>query len=298
MDFHEYFDTIFECRLVNSGDVSIPGMPPPRMPPPMPPAGELSPIAGMASMLPGPPPMGPPGMAGMPPVDFMGRPLPPTPSGIGYQHVHADGTQVGWFEWVFANPGIVSSRNEPEFTVRVPDRLCPCEIVASVEQLDPRMLMRTPDRASPAAILVKVYEHVEGRNYYSKDLVCKSNWMPLRDTMVAFTVLRGGEFKLVAEFPNHMVKVNRMIFRCYTSQPNVTVTASAASVNHMLVIPPGPPKAQKVTFVGCVRPDRLDHKDQPQYLDEEHDCLRKPEFDFDPGWKDLQDEFRRDCVLM
>ena len=24
LDFHEYFDTVFECRLVNSGDVSIP----------------------------------------------------------------------------------------------------------------------------------------------------------------------------------------------------------------------------------------------------------------------------------
>ncbi|CAE7247419.1 ade6 [Symbiodinium natans] len=29
-DFHEYFGTIFECRLVNSGDVSLTDMPPPR----------------------------------------------------------------------------------------------------------------------------------------------------------------------------------------------------------------------------------------------------------------------------
>lgn len=31
-DFHLYFSQVFECRLVNSGDVAIEGMPPPRIP--------------------------------------------------------------------------------------------------------------------------------------------------------------------------------------------------------------------------------------------------------------------------
>jgi hypothetical protein len=30
-DFHAYFESVYECRLVNSGDVQLPGMPPPRM---------------------------------------------------------------------------------------------------------------------------------------------------------------------------------------------------------------------------------------------------------------------------
>ncbi|CAE7209378.1 ade6 [Symbiodinium sp. CCMP2592] len=41
-DFHEYFGTIFECRLVNSGDVSLPDMPPPRFETIRPPPSELS----------------------------------------------------------------------------------------------------------------------------------------------------------------------------------------------------------------------------------------------------------------
>ena len=49
-DFHEYFGTIFECRLVNSGDVSIPEMPPPRFEVVRPPPTEMSLMAsGMLS---------------------------------------------------------------------------------------------------------------------------------------------------------------------------------------------------------------------------------------------------------
>eukprot|EP00443_Scrippsiella_acuminata_P020971 CAMPEP_0115188710 /NCGR_PEP_ID=MMETSP0270-20121206/11149_1 /TAXON_ID=71861 /ORGANISM="Scrippsiella trochoidea, Strain CCMP3099" /LENGTH=731 /DNA_ID=CAMNT_0002601897 /DNA_START=67 /DNA_END=2259 /DNA_ORIENTATION=- len=299
MDFHEYFDTIFECRLVNSGDVSIPGMPPPRMPPPMPPPGEpMPPLPGVAGFLPGPPPtVPPPGVAGMPPMYSQNAGY------AGFVHSHTDqahqhgaspmGAQLPWFEWVFANPGHVSAHNEPEFTVRVPDHQCPCEIVANVEQLDPRMLMKTAEREPCKSLLVKVYELLEDRNRYSSELVCKSNWLPLRDTMVAFKVLRGGEYRLVVEFARHeMGGVNRMIFRCYSSRPNVNVSASAAMYRHVLIAPTGPPKAVKLTFVGSVRPDRLDHLHRPQHLDEEHDCLRKAEFDFDPGWSDLKDEFK------
>lgn len=31
-DFHLYFKTVFECRLVQSGNVALEGMPPPRLP--------------------------------------------------------------------------------------------------------------------------------------------------------------------------------------------------------------------------------------------------------------------------
>jgi len=192
----------------------------------------------------------------------------------------------------------VSADNEPEFVVRVPEQNVPCEVVASVEQLDSRMLMTTTVRHPPAAILVKVYEHVEGRKYYSKDLVCRSNWLPLRDSMVAFTVRRGGEFRLVAEFPDQTSRVERMIFRCYTSRPGCIVTASAALMKHSLVMPVEPAKATRLTLVGCTREDRLDRTDAPEKLDEEHDCLRKPEFDMPPGWKDLKEEFRQDCSVM
>mmetsp|Transcript_32754 Transcript_32754/g.83133 ORF Transcript_32754/g.83133 Transcript_32754/m.83133 type:complete len:692 (-) Transcript_32754:130-2205(-) len=277
LDFHEYFDTIFECRLVNSGDVSIRGMPPPRMPPPMPPAGQALEMQGM----PGAPPTG------------WG-----VPQGGGQRHTDAHGSEVPWFEWVFANPSEVGASNEPEFTVRVPDHAVPCEIVASVEQVDPRMTQQTPHRDEPVAILVKAYELVEGRNFFSNQMVCKSNWLPLRDSMIAFTVLRGGEFRLVAEFPDHKTMANRMIFRCYSSKPNVHVSAAAATVKHMLVLPREPPKAQKLTFVGCMRLDRVEHRDKPQYLNEDHDCLRKPEFDIDTGWSDLKEEIQRDCTLM
>jgi len=267
MDFHEYFDTIFECRLVNSGDVSIPGMPPPRIPPQLTPHGALSPQA----------------------------------LGYGF-HGHGDPRhQLGcnaWFEWVFANPGEVSADNEPEFTVRVPEHTVPCDIVISVEQLDSRMLMRTTRREDPTALLLKVYEHVEARRFYSQDMICRSNWLPVRDAMVAFTVLQGGEFKIVVEFPDLNIKIDRLIFRCYTSRPGCMITASTALTSHQLVLPVEPPKARKLTLVGSVRADRVDRTYAPQPLDEAHDCMRKPEFDIAPGWRELKQEFQQDCVLM
>ncbi|CAE7269073.1 ADL1 [Symbiodinium necroappetens] len=60
-DFHEYFGTIFECRLVNSGDVSLPEMPPPRFETIRPPPSELALMAaGMMA-----PSMGDMGLAGV-----------------------------------------------------------------------------------------------------------------------------------------------------------------------------------------------------------------------------------------
>lgn len=43
--------------------------------------------------------------------------------------------------------------------------------------------------------------------------------------MVAFSVTRGGQYLIVAELPLETSHVERMIFRCYASQPQVTVTA-------------------------------------------------------------------------
>ena len=40
---------------------------------------------------------------------------------------------------------------------------------------------------------------VDGENLFSDQLICRSNWMPVRDSMVAFSVTRGGDFLIVAE---------------------------------------------------------------------------------------------------
>jgi len=273
LDFHEYFDTIFECRLVNSGDVSIRGMPPPRLPPAMPPPGAIQRL----------------------------------PSGCGAgggdaQHVDGAGLPLRWFESVFANPGEVTRHSEPEFNISVPASTCPCDVVISVEQIDPRMLASSPARGTPAAVLVKVYESLDGgganQGVYSNQLVCKSNWIPVRDSMAGFTATRGGDFKVVVELADSSVKIDRMIFRCYASKPNVRVFAATATASHALAVPSAPPAGQRLSFVGSVRPERVDRTDAPEYLNEEHDCLRKPEFDIDPGWTDLKEELQRDCSLM
>jgi len=290
LDFHEYFDTIFECRLTNSGDVALPGAPPPRMP------GQLSGMLGVP-----PPNMGMPGdvgvggLLGIPPMGIGG------PGPMASQHVAHDGSPLQWFEWVYANPGEVTRHNLPEFSIRVPDHDVPCEIVCSVEQIDPRMLQTGPRREAPASILVKVYENVDFAGIdstYSVDIVCKSNWIPTRDSMVAFTVNRGCEFKVVAELPTSRAKVDRMIFRCYSSRPNVIVTAGTALMRHSLVQSSRPPKAQKLTFVGVRVPKNSSERDAPLQLDEEHDTMRKPEFDIDPGWEDLKEDIKRDCCVM
>lgn len=239
-DFHEYFDVIFECRLVNSGDVSIAGMPPPRIP----------------------------------------RSL-----------------EVPWAEIVFANPGIISASSAPEFSISVPVHTCPCEVVASLEQVDRRMLRKVDNTPVQLAVLLKVYEAVGGvgsNTVYHEKPVCKSNWFPMRDAVVAFTAVGGGEFRVVATLPD-AVSIERMIFRCYSSKPDVRVSA-ADSDSHALVASKGPSKAQRLTMVGAGVDAVAD--DQPGLLDKDHDSLRKPEFDIDPGWQELKDEFKQDCCLM
>jgi hypothetical protein len=262
MDFHEYFDTIFECRLVNSGDVAIPNMPPPRIPK----SPSWTPIMPADS-------------------GFLAS------AGGTSHHSHS------WCEWVFANAGSITTHGLPEFSVRIPDQAAPCEVVCSVEQLDERMLMTTPDRKRPKSVLVKVYESIGGYRggVYSTQLVCRSNWLPVRDAMVAFTASQGGEFKILVELEDSGVHIKSMIFRCYASKQHVSVTASKSLAAHKLADPVHPPKAWKMTFVGC---GNLTVNDKPSHLDEEHDSMRKPEFDLPVGWKELKAQVKEECSIM
>eukprot|EP00933_Yihiella_yeosuensis_P062628 TRINITY_DN6560_c0_g2_i2.p1 TRINITY_DN6560_c0_g2~~TRINITY_DN6560_c0_g2_i2.p1 ORF type:complete len:738 (+),score=137.29 TRINITY_DN6560_c0_g2_i2:63-2276(+) len=260
-DFHEYFETVFECRLVNSGDVSIPNMPPPRW-----------------------------------------HAVQPFPSGSDepavLQHKAPDGSPLAWYEFVYANPGEVGFGNQPEFTIQVPEKAVPCEIVCSIEQIDPRIQQIDPHRKPCVPILVKAYEEEEAPDLFRKELVCRSNWLNVRDAMVSFTVNKGCLVNLVAEFPDTEQRVGRMIFRCYASRPYCQVTAAPMTYAKSLVEPIGPPKATRSTLVGLMVPDSdTDDTDKPIYLDE-HDAMRKAEWDLDPGWKSLADEVQKDCSIM
>jgi len=298
-DFHEYFGTIFECRLVNSGDVSLPNMPSPRFDIVRPPAANADQPAGM---------MAPGAFPGMTATDKMALPDNVTEQGWedltgsdflrkGVQHLAMDGTPLAWYEWVFANPGDIARQNEPEFSIQVPQNDVPCEIICSIEQFDPRMLLSEPKRPACVPILCKVYEKVEGENYYSDQIVCRSNWLPVRDAMVAFSVRRGGEFLITAELPDGKRHINRMIFRCYASRPNVMVAAHKMSRRHLLVKPRELPACGRLSLIGLMEPDGAD-TDKPIELDWEHDAMRKPEFDMEGGFRSLVNEVKEDCSIM
>lgn len=347
-DFGYFYDTIIECRLVNSGDVSIPNMPPPRMGgflgggmvgmmgipglpglPPVPglggpPMPGMMGGPGMMGMGPpgmpgmGPPGMGPPGM-GMPGMGMPGMGPPPMgaapmggpfipgamPPGSMPELVEGrlapDGSPLMWYEHVHATKDEVTRHNEPEFTIRVPDNECPIEIVCSVEQYDTRLSMTTPQRDMPEAILAKAYEGMGG-NYYSAELVAKSNWVHMRDSMVAFCCKRGGEYKIVAEFPSKRSHVARMVFRCYSSKPGVMVSAGVATTRHLLVESYEPPKAYKFTLVGCKTPEQMYQEDIKLDAPEPHnyarDRLRKKEDDENTGFSEFTEELREDCSVM
>jgi len=301
-DFSQYFKEIFECRLVNSGDVAIPNMPQPRFetirPPPTGvgmPAGMFSAQATAGFMQQG---LGPGsqqalGMPGLNTFENLGTGFLQR----GVQHLAPDGTPLPWYEWIYANPGDIMRTNEPEFTISVPEHDCPCEVVCSVEQVDLRLQLKEPTRPEAAPILCKVYERVAGENYFSSQMVCRSNWIPVRDSMVAFSVNRGGEFKITAELPDGKTHVNKMVFRCYATRPHVMVSASAMSRKHMLVDTKELPGASRLSLVGLMEPDGKD-KDAPIHLDWEHDGLRKPEFDIEPGLTSMVKEIQEDCSVM
>jgi hypothetical protein len=281
-DFAEYMDTIFECRLVSSGDVAIPNMPPPRLP---------GVVPGMPGMLPG----GMPGAMMMPGTGFPGgMGVPMGPGGC----IPQDGLAMPWFEHIYATEGQVSRHNPPEFNISVPEYDVPCEIVCVVEQVDPRMTMKTPVRDKVAATLVKVYESANGGfgGAFSADLVCKSSWMATRDAMVVFSVTRGGQFKAVAEFSQESPAVERMIFRGYCSKPGVQIRAGVSTGKHNLISPLEPPKAHKFSLVGAAANGR---PDKPHWVnDEEHDCMRRPEHDVNISLQQVIDDAANECAVM
>eukprot|EP00927_Polykrikos_kofoidii_P066383 TRINITY_DN61995_c0_g1_i1.p1 TRINITY_DN61995_c0_g1~~TRINITY_DN61995_c0_g1_i1.p1 ORF type:complete len:1034 (+),score=98.09 TRINITY_DN61995_c0_g1_i1:89-3190(+) len=274
-DLQVYYDTIFECRLVNSGDVSIDGMPPPRLP------GVLGTLSPSPRAIPG------------------DQRLAGLPSGP-------------WTEWVYANPGVITKRNLPEFTIRVPEHQCPCEILCSVEQTDPRLVQTSPTRTAPLQVIVTVHENIMGTPYFSKDPICKSNWIAVRDSMVAFCARHGGEYKVMVDIPGKDSSIDRMIFRAYASTPHISVTVGARTSSEMMQMPREPPRALRWSFVGCMRASGHYAEGEarksvvtvvrdlfnlplglPEPLDLEHDSMRKAEHDLNPLYGEL-----KECVLM
>lgn len=307
-DFHYYFHTIFECRLTNSPDVGIEGMPPSRLPNARSPSqgiplkpedkathmGGLTPRTSMvgASLLPNPmqasgawhpsgaplPPLG--STLGMPPWmqgDMQASGVPPWMQG-GMQ---TPGLPVPrpmeerplFFETVFANSGTVSERVSPEFDLILPN--LPCEVVICMEQTCARVQQVGPHRKDSVAILIKVYEHLV-ENAYASDLICKSGWMPVRGAMVSFKSMHGGHFKVKGEMLSGE-KCDRMIMRCYTSVSAVTVSPGNALQKHFLARrdPAVPPNAMKWTLVGCTDPSKLPRLDLPIAPDEDLDAVRQ-----------------------
>lgn len=261
-DFQYYFDTIFECRLTNSPDVGLDGMPPSRLP------NAGLPAQGVPVML----------DKKLPETDLLVR---RGASRAGIPVVEPLDEQPIFFEWVFANPGIVSERTPAEFDIVLPHT--PCEVVATVEQMCPRIAQVGLYRKPQAAILLKVYEHLND-NVYASTLICKSAWKPVRGAMVAFKSLQGGTFKVVAEMLEEE-RCERLIMRCYTSVSSAMVTASNGMRKHLLAKPEGPPMAIKWTFVGCVDASKLPRVDLPMAPEEDLDRMR-------------QREVREQCSLM
>lgn len=246
-DFHLYFDVIYECRLTNSPDVGIDGMPQSRLP------NAMSNISG----IPGMPPSGK---------------LPQSAQGAETSWRFRGSDRPLFSEWVYANAGTVSEHRPPEFKVDLPE--APCEIVAVVEQTDTRITQVGPYRKPHVPILVKVYQHIEG-DVYSSELVCKSHWLPVRNSMVSFKSSKGGSYKIIAEFPRQVCRCERLIFRCYASQPFVRVSAGVSLHQHYLAKPEEPALAIKWSFVGCVDPKKLERGDQPEPLpDEDLDAMK------------------------
>lgn len=268
-DFHLYFDTIFECHLTNTPNSAIPGMPPPRLP-------LWAPTVPVMAQ-----------QGGMPP---------------GMQVVQ--GETLSYFERVFANSGVLTRHNPPEFNIEIPhsSNANTCEVIVSFDQYDERIQMDSPARAPPAEILLKAYVMVNTGVYQNaqKDLwqfVCKSNWLPINHSMLAFSCRHACKIKIVAEFPDGEVQhTEKAIFRCYCSIPNFSISAMVANKRHAIgALPPGEtPGAVKWSLVGSVPPELMDNPDKPMEFNADTDGLRKPEQDVNNSWKEL----KQDCSIM
>lgn len=248
-DFHLYFDQIFECRLTNSGDVALEGMPPPRIPLyPVDIPQEAKPAAGKA----------------------------PEPSDA--PKFIKPKAYSSWFEWVYRFSDDCRARNCPEFQINVPEYEVPCEVVCCLEQVDYRLQQTGPEREEYPAFLLKCYEEVEGYNFYSRDLVAKSGWLPIRDAMLAFKASKGNKFLVVAELlPAAVAK--RLIFRCYATRRIQAFATVKRKGGHTLAEPVEPPRGMKWSLVGCVPPERMVSATAPEPFDPDCDRLPTPEDD-------------------
>lgn len=216
IDFAQYFDSVFECRLTNSPDVGLKDMP--DFPLPM----------------------------------HLNIPVPPDSRSVGPNIFK---------EIVVANKGLLTPNNPPEFEIFVPGAACPCEISCVLQQITPRTDQMGNARSLEVPLLLKVYQQTGlGGNNYSSELVCKSNWLPIRDAMVCFSPKTGGRFLVTTGFPGEHSFVYTMVFRVYSTCDGVVVTAKTALEPHKIVAPEDddPPRALKWTMVGCRAAHRSD----------------------------------------
>jgi len=254
-DFALYFDTVFECRLVASGDVALDGAPPPRLP--------MHIEANFTHQR--------------------------DPGHYGREgHTFAEQPMCRYFyESVWANTSKVNMKNPPEMTITIPEHEVPCEIIVCCEQSDERLMQTGSERGQHTAILLKVYEALEsadgrGQRSYSTVLVCKSNWIPIRDAMVSFKATKGGEFKVMGELAGRS-QCNRLIMRGYASKPGVTFHVDPAMMRHNLQNPDEPPRAMKWSLVGCIPVNKLVNLNEPEPFDESQDGLPKQDDDEKQG---------------
>lgn len=292
-DFHLYFDTIFECHLVNTPDCGIPNMPEPRIVP-----RPLSLDGGV---------MKAPKGKGLGKGMGTGEKNMLSGRSFGVLNTDSTGKPLLYYETVWCCSGMVNMSTEPEFNVVVPANVHevdgnPTEIIVSVDQYDQRMNLTGADPPvgmkvdwlqQPAAILLKVYEKCDF-DLYRRQITCKSNWLPINHAMVMWKCKRGGSFKITCEFPDHAQYAEKLVFRCYSSIPGVEATAATATARHKLVRADDDPSGVKWTLVGSTPMEYMENPDVPPPFITERDCLRKAEFDQTGGMAQLA----QDCSIM
>ncbi|CEL98114.1 unnamed protein product [Vitrella brassicaformis CCMP3155] len=149
---------------------------------------------------------------------------------------------------LMAFQGEVTQGACPEFRINV--EKVPCQVVLVVSQVDQRMANHK--RSKQASMLVRLYERV-GPDTWS--LICKSNWMPLRDSAVAFEAKRVGEYMALCTLPVNrfygVTRVHRLILRVYSTEKSISVKAlTLTAKTHKWVVPQGELGAVPASFVG------------------------------------------------
>jgi hypothetical protein len=224
LDFSLYFDQIFECRLTNSPDVGLEGMP--NFPLPM----HLNVPMSLSSQSPGP---------------------------------------NLFKEIVVANRGAITPQNPPEFDIFVPGAACPVEVTCCLQQCTPRTDQMGDFRPTAMPLLLKVYQQTAmGGDNFSADIVCKSNWIPARDSMVSFCARAGGRFLVTCGFPSvHNPICWTLVFRVYSSCDGVVVAAKTARKAHNAVEAGSENEARAIkwTLVGCRAAHRSDETQPEPY---------------------------------